>query len=214
MARPVASDYEDKSRAILKAAAKLFASQGFDRASINEIAAACNVSKALVYHYYANKDQLLFEIIRAHLLDLVAAVDIPLDLPPRERLGAMVSGLLEAYRHADEEHQIQISDMKRLPDEKKAELIALERRLVRAFSGAIAAVQPALAIQPQLLKPVTMNLFGMLNWKFMWFREGGPVSHEAYADLVIAMIEAGAREVVSRANPDERAASSAVQAKG
>ena len=26
----------------------------------------------------------------------------------------------------------------------------------------------------------------------MWFREGGPVSHEGFADIVMTMIEAGA----------------------
>jgi AcrR family transcriptional regulator len=75
MARPIAADHDEKRRAILKAAARLFASQGFDRASMAEIALACRVSKALLYHYYASKDQLLFDIIRAHLDDLVAACD-------------------------------------------------------------------------------------------------------------------------------------------
>jgi TetR/AcrR family transcriptional regulator len=202
MARPVSPDHENKSRAILKAAAKLFASQGFDRTSINEIATECGVSKALVYHYYANKDQLLFEIIRAHLADLVAAVEVPAGLPARERLGQMITGLLEAYRHADEEHQIQISDMKRLPEEMKAELIALERALVKAFSSALAALQPGLAARADLLKPVTMNLFGMMNWKFMWFRENGRVSHADYAALVLDMVEAGAAQVARTVTRD------------
>lgn len=202
MARPVAADHENKSRAILKAAAKLFASQGFDRTSINEIATECGVSKALVYHYYANKDQLLFEIIRAHLAELVAAVEIGERGTPRERLAAMINGLLEAYRHADEEHQIQISDMKRLPEAQKSELIALERQLVKAFSAALCDIQPGLAGKPALLKPVTMNLFGMMNWKFMWFRENGPISHEDYAAMVVTMIEAGAANVVNQAPRD------------
>jgi TetR/AcrR family transcriptional regulator len=198
MARPIAADHDTKRRAILKAAAKLFASLGFDRASMAEIAAGCGVSKALLYHYYANKDQLLFDIIRSHLDDLVAAVEaVSPALSPRERLAGMVGGLLEAYRHADEEHQIQISDMKRLPEATKTELIARERLLVRYFSMAIAAAYPALAGRKELLTPLTMNLFGMMNWKFMWFRENGPVTHEAFAGLVMTMIEAGAEAVAA-----------------
>ena len=196
MARPLAANYEDKRRAILKSAAALFAVQGYDRASMNEIAAHCGVSKALLYHYYDNKEHLLFDIIHAHLDDLVAAVDVG-EGGPRERLRAMIGGLLEAYQHADEEHQIQISGMKRLPEERVAELVALERVLVRTFSEAVAALHPALKTRPNLLKPITMNLFGMMNWKFMWFREGGPISHEAYADLVMTMLDAGAREALA-----------------
>lgn len=202
MARPIAADYDDKSRAILKAAAGLFARSGYDRTSVNEIAVACGVSKALMYHYYPSKEQVLFAIIQAHLDDLVAAVEgVDAGLAPPARLRAMIAALLEAYRHADEEHQIQISDMKHLPDDRKAELIERERVLVRAFSAAIAALEPRLAGRREVLTPLTMNLFGMMNWKFMWFRENGPVSHEAFADLVMTMIEAGAREVAGGLAP-------------
>lgn len=200
MARPIAADHDTKRRAILKEAAKLFASHGFDRASMNEIAAACGVSKALLYHYYKNKDQLLFDIIRAHLDDLVATIEaVPAGLSPRDRLAAMISALLEEYRHADEEHQIQISDMKRLAEDKKTELVERERILVRQFSVALAALEPSLASQRALLTPLTMNLFGMMNWKFMWFREKGPVSHEAFAILVMTSIEAAASALAREA---------------
>lgn len=202
MARPIAADHDDKRRAILKAAAGLFARSGYDRASVNEIAAACGVSKALLYHYYPNKEQVLFDIIRAHLDDLVVAIEaVDEGLSPVARLKEMIAVLLDIYRHADLEHQIQISDMKRLPDDKKAELIERERVLVRLFSGAIAAMEPRLAGRRELLTPLTMNLFGMMNWKFMWFRENGPVSHEAFADLLMTMIEAGAREVAGKHGP-------------
>ncbi|MCZ8271805.1 MAG: TetR/AcrR family transcriptional regulator [Beijerinckiaceae bacterium] len=198
MARPIAADHEDKRSAILKAAAKLFASHGFDRASMAEIALACGVSKALLYHYYASKDQLLFDIIRAHLDDLVAAIEaVPKTLAPRERLAAMINALLEEYRHADEEHQIQISDLKRLPPKMKAELVERERVLVRQFSAALAGLEPILAARRELLTPLTMNLFGMMNWKFMWFRENGPVSHAAFAEMVMRSIEAAASTLVA-----------------
>ncbi|MCA3666154.1 MAG: TetR family transcriptional regulator [Methylobacterium sp.] len=198
MARPIAADHEDKRSAILKAAAKLFASHGFDRASMAEIALACGVSKALLYHYYASKDQLLFDIIRAHLDDLVAAIEaVPKTLAPRERLAAMIHALLEEYRHADEEHQIQISDLKRLPPKMKAELVERERVLVRQFSAALAGLEPVLAARRELLTPLTMNLFGMMNWKFMWFRENGPVSHAAFAEMVMRSIEAAASTLVA-----------------
>jgi len=202
MARPIAADHDDKRSAILKAAAKLFASHGFDRASMAEIALACGVSKALLYHYYASKDQLLFDIIRAHLDDLVAAIEaVPKTLAPRERLAAMIHALLEEYRHADEEHQIQISDLKRLPPKMKAELVERERVLVRQFSGALAGLEPILAARRELLTPLTMNLFGMMNWKFMWFRENGPVSHAAFAEMVMRSIEAAASTLVADLAP-------------
>ena len=50
-------------------------------------------------------------------------------------------------------------------------LVGMERELVAIFAEAIAQVLPAIGRDKALLKPVTMSLFGMLNWHYMWFRE-------------------------------------------
>lgn len=197
MARPRADDYDDKRKAILKTSAALFAEHGFDRASMNQIAQGCGVSKALLYHYYANKDALLFDIIRDHLDELNAAVEeaaMPA-APGEARLEACVGALLDAYRDANAEHKIQINDMKRLPPGQQEELKERERQLVKVFAAALADAVPALGGGSELLKPVTMSLFGMVNWHYMWFREGGPVSREDYARIATRLILDGARSL-------------------
>jgi TetR/AcrR family transcriptional regulator len=72
-------------------------------------------------------------------------------------------------------------------------LIALERALVSIFADAIAGAIPSIAGNQALLKPVTMSLFGMLNWHYMWFREKGPVSRDDYADMVTTLLIEGAQ---------------------
>ena len=47
----------------------------------------------------------------------------------------------------------------------------------------------------RLLKPVTMSLFGMLNWFYMWFREDGAISRAEYADMATQMLVNGAKGV-------------------
>jgi TetR/AcrR family transcriptional regulator len=197
MARPRADDYDEKRKAILKTSAGLFAEHGFDRASMNQIALACGVSKALVYHYYANKDALLFDIIRDHLDDLIGAVEdaAPKDGDGEARLRAYVSALLDAYRDANAEHKIQINEMKRLPAEQQEELKERERALVKQFAGALVAAVPSLGNGSTLLMPVTMSLFGMINWHYLWFREGGPVSRDDYAGIATRLILDGARSI-------------------
>jgi TetR/AcrR family transcriptional regulator len=199
VARPRAADYDDKRGQLLHACADLFARQGYDRTSINDIAAACGVSKALVYHYYPNKEQLLVDIIRRHLADLVETVEAAVRRSSEAgRLRAIIHALLDAYRDADALHKIQVNELSRLPAESQAELKAVERQLVVLFSEALAGAVPGLAGSP-LLKPVTMSLFGMLNWHYMWFRPEGSMSREAYANLAADLILAGARDVISGA---------------
>jgi TetR/AcrR family transcriptional regulator len=103
-----------------------------------------------------------------------------------------------AYRDADAEHRVQIEALRLLPEVEQEELKALERRLVALFAEAIRALSPAAFEARPLLKPVTMALFGMLNWFYMWFREGGTISREGYATLATDMLVAGVRELARR----------------
>lgn len=198
MARSRASDYDDKRRSILDRSAELFSEHGYDRASMNRIAEACGVSKANLYHYYKDKDELLFDVIRFHLAELIEVVEAADDpaAPPRERLHRLVAALLEAYRDADAQHNVQINSMRFLPEARQAELKAMERELVALFAAAVAGVAPQLE-GTAMLKPVTMSLFGMLNWHYLWFRAGGAFSRADYADLVTTLISDGARHLAA-----------------
>ncbi|MEW6639103.1 MAG: TetR/AcrR family transcriptional regulator [Pseudomonadota bacterium] len=205
MARSRASDYDDKRRAILNRSAELFSEHGYDRASMNKIADACGVSKANLYHYYKDKDELLFDVIRFHLeelLEMVEAADRP-DEPPEARLRGLAGALLEAYRDADAQHNVQINSMRFLPDDRQTELKGMERELVRIFSDAVAGVAPQLK-GTKMLKPVTMSLFGMLNWHYLWFKSGGEVTRADYADLVTRLIADGTRALRVPATPASR----------
>jgi TetR/AcrR family transcriptional regulator len=202
MARPRANNYDDKRRAILDRSAELFSEYGYDRASMNKIAAACGVSKANLYHYYTDKDELLFDVIRVHLEDLlqvVEAADHP-DLAPAARLRELVAALLEAYRDADAQHSVQISSMRFLSDERQSTLKNMERELVRIFSSAVSGIAPQLA-GTTMLKPVTMSLFGMVNWHYLWFRSQGPFTRADYADLVTRLITDGTRDLLAQPAP-------------
>lgn len=199
MARTRATNYDEKRLGILSRSARLFAEHGFTGTSITMIADACGVSKALMYHYYDSKDDVLFDILDDHLKHLVAVVEAAADssADPRERLIAIAIALLEAYRGADAEHQVQISSLKLLPPTKQETLKEMERSLVRIVSDAIADALPAVAKKHDLLIPLTMSMFGMLNWHYLWFREGKGMTREAYARMATGLVLAGADESIA-----------------
>ncbi|CAN5144856.1 TetR/AcrR family transcriptional regulator [soil metagenome] len=208
MARSRANDYDDKRQAILNRSAELFSAHGYDRASMSKIAEACGVSKANLYHYYKDKEGLLFDVIRFHLKELLEVVetsDHPEDAP-EARLRGLIAALLEAYRDADSQHNVQINSMRFLPHDRQAELKRMERDLVTIFSAAVAGVAPHLK-GTRMLTPVTMSMFGMVNWHYLWFRSSGSVSRDEYADIVTRLVSDGARNLLkSSAKPSKRTA--------
>ncbi|HWL58343.1 MAG TPA: TetR/AcrR family transcriptional regulator [Paracoccus sp. (in: a-proteobacteria)] len=198
MARTRAVDFDEKRRGLLISAAAVFAEQGMEKASMAQIAAHGQVSKALLYHYYPSKGELIFEIIITHLEELdeaIAADDDP-SLPPEQRLRKLVGTVLEAYKGADDQHKVQLNATSALTDEQKADILAVEKRIVRQFAAVLRLISPELD-KPErpLLMPVTMSLFGMMNWVYMWFRDGGRISREDYADVATTLILEGIKAV-------------------
>src|SRR5690242_16723444 len=53
----------ERYQAILETAARLICERGYEGTSMQEIAAACRMTKAGLYHHAQNKEQLLFDIM-------------------------------------------------------------------------------------------------------------------------------------------------------
>ncbi|WP_425097718.1 TetR/AcrR family transcriptional regulator [Tropicibacter sp. S64] len=186
MARTIAKDYEEKRGQILKSAAKVFATEGFDRASMATLARECGISKANIYHYYESKDAILFDILDNYLSGLKKRIcTLPLDgLDPETRLRRVVSAILMAYEGQDDEHKVQMNALGALPDAQQDLLRSYQRELVRFTSDVIAACAPALSEDRHKRRGVTMSVFGMLNWFHMWNTRATKQEREAYAALV------------------------------
>ena len=193
MARPIAKDHDLKRGAILKTAARTFADEGFDRASMAGLARACGISKSLIYHYYPSKEALLYDILFTHLSALKEAVEgVERGLDAEADLRAVVHVILEAYRNADAEHKLQLDALGTLPDAERKVLEALQRDLVKLVSDALAAAAKGLFVEkPEALRPAAMSLFGMLNWVYMWHRPKGGVSRADYADMATDLMLGG-----------------------
>ncbi|WP_174802947.1 TetR/AcrR family transcriptional regulator [Martelella limonii] len=198
MARTRANDFEEKRHGLLLNAAHVFATQGMEKASMSQIAREAGVSKALLYHYYPSKEALIFAIIASHLEALDAALaeadDPTLDHKPR--LQKLVMTVLNEYRGADDQHKVQLNAAPALSEDQKRQIRALERSIIGRFSAIIRDIHPELD-RPErpLLMPVTMSLFGMLNWVYMWFREGGAITREDYGVMATTLLLEGVKAV-------------------
>jgi AcrR family transcriptional regulator len=68
MPRPISPLHDQQRDLILRTAVRLFGQKGFAGTSMKELAAECQVSKPLLYHYFSEKHQLLQEIVNRYLL--------------------------------------------------------------------------------------------------------------------------------------------------
>jgi AcrR family transcriptional regulator len=190
MARTRAATYDDQSALILARAAELFARKGFSAATMNDVAASCDVSKATLYHYYRDKRSLLAQIALAHVQRLEALVrDVKSShRAPAEELQSLIEHFMAAYANAQHEHRVLTEDVKFLGDDEREQVEAAQRRVVTAFATTISRVRADLKSQAT---PLAMLLFGMINWTFTWLKPGGPMTHADLAPMVVQLFLGG-----------------------
>jgi TetR/AcrR family transcriptional regulator len=192
MPRKRAPTFEAQREDILAAAARLFAEQGFPATSMNQVAEACGVAKPTLYHYFQDKQELLAQICDGHvhaLLKLVEEVKAQ-QLAPDTQLRSLIERFTRAYANAQDQHRVLTSEIRFLADAERGRLLDIERRVVDGFAEALCLVRPELR-DARLQKPLTMLLFGMINWTFTWLRPDGALSHEALAGLVSDLVFGG-----------------------
>ena len=185
MARGRAPQYDEQRALILSQAARLFAQQGFMATSMNQVAEACGLSKAALYHYFRDKYALAAHIAETHvrqLLEVVLRAQADCE-QPRALLALLIQRFVREYASAQDAHRVLTEDVRFLADEDRRRILDVEREVVARFAQAMHALRPELAGR-ELDKPLAMLLFGMINWLFTWFKPRQGLDYEQLAPMV------------------------------
>lgn len=122
---------------VRKAALFAFAHEGYDGASVRQIARAAGVSISVLYHHYGNKQDLLYAILSQTTHDLSSALDEALrqvEDEPVARFAAAVCALADFYAARSLECRALNTEMRRLTAENLVQHLEERRRLQRQFN--------------------------------------------------------------------------------
>ncbi|WDI30674.1 TetR/AcrR family transcriptional regulator [Hyphococcus flavus] len=190
MARTQAADYDAKREAITDAAAKLFAEKGFAGASVSDLAERCAVSKSLIYHYYASKEAILFDVMKEHIDDLLGVTETRNGIlgNPQQEIHALTKELLQHYVGAADRQKVLLYELSSLPAENQTDIKSKQRRIIAHVESLIGAAKPELAKNKARLSAKTMLFFGMLNWTHTWFKAKGGITRDELAEMAAETI--------------------------
>lgn len=187
MARPQSPDYDKRRETILAAAAELYARRGFSGASVAALAKACSSSKSLVYHYFPAKHDILYAVMAEHLDALTEAAEAACASGSAiDRLRALTVAFMRLYASAQNHHKVLLNELDSLPPERRADVVAKQRRIIAAAESVIAEIAPGGGARVN-----TMLFFGMINWTHTWFDPAGPFMPEALALRVVEIMQRG-----------------------
>jgi AcrR family transcriptional regulator len=192
--RKARGDRALKREAVIHAAARAFNERGYHNTSLDDIAAALQVTKPTIYYYVENKEQLLFECFCAGLAPVRDAFQDTGDggRPARERLRLGLLRYAQAIASDFGWCMVRAEDQDLSPQMRahvkalKSEIDQAIRRLLRAGAadGSIAACDP---------KMTAFALAGALNWIAHWYRDRHPQSPEQVAEAFVTLFENGLR---------------------
>ncbi|WP_421763670.1 TetR/AcrR family transcriptional regulator [Ekhidna sp.] len=80
----------NKRQQVINAATTLFSEKGFEKTSMNDICLLANVSKGLVYHHFASKNEILVEIFQMTTQRMKNMSSSNLNITPSERLVTLI----------------------------------------------------------------------------------------------------------------------------
>lgn len=186
---------ETRRKALLSAAAALFAENGFSRVSLEDLGAAAGVSGPAVYRHFPGKQAVLAELLLSvsrGLLDGGRAVAAAASTPE-----AALRGLVEF--HVDfalsnpDVIRVQDRDLDSLSDSDSAEVRALQRSYVELWVGVLGEVHSGgdgagQGADPAELRVRAHAVFGLINSTPHSVRSHGrPIAAEAARPLLEQM---------------------------
>lgn len=152
-----------RRQALVDQAARLFAQQGFTRASTDELGAAAGISGPAVYRHFPTKQAVLAALLESVSEDLAgggeAAVAAARD--PRDALERLVAFQVDfALRRADV-IRVQDRDLPHLTEQSRRTVRRLQRRYVETWVAVLSRLTPG---TPQAeLRVRAHAAFGLIN---------------------------------------------------
>jgi AcrR family transcriptional regulator len=192
-----AKDHDDKRQMILEKAAELFGQQGFHKTSIQEISAACNGSKAWVYHYYKAKEAILFHLVYDFLgiLRERTAEAVEAETTPRRRLRAFIREYIRTLLEYRINYSVIFNDTRFLSAAEQKRIRSREREHVAQLRDILIQLSGRLESKPDQVMPTTFLVLGTISWTYTWFDPKGPLSLEQLVDLAERLIIDGLASV-------------------
>ena len=187
-------DTTAKHRAILETAARLICKKGYEGTSIQEIADACGLTKAGLYHHIESKEQLLIEIMNygmdvfeERVLSKVEHIPDPV-----ERLKAcMARNIKLVTRGWSKEVTIILHEHDTLTGKAQAQINARKKRYVRFLEQSFAEAVAQKRIRPIDPTIAAFAFLGMVLWIYKWFKPGGKRTDDEIASGMVDLLFTG-----------------------
>ncbi len=183
--------YDRRQQRVVVAAARLFAEQGYDQTSVQELTEAMGLASGGLYHYFASKEQLLIRIcdqLMEPLLEETRAL-LATDAAAEDQLRALVRlWVTHVIDHRD--HMLVFQQERHLIErgEQWRAVRASRKQFERLLSDLLDRVQGGNGGLPGDRRLALSALLGMVNHTPQWYRRNGRLTPRDVADGYVDLL--------------------------
>jgi TetR/AcrR family transcriptional regulator, cholesterol catabolism regulator len=184
----------ERHRAILETAARLICVRGYDGTSMQEIAEACEITKAGLYHYVQSKESLLvaimnygMDLFEERVLSQVTGIADPL-----VRLKTCMAKNIELVTHGwSKEVTIILHEHATLKGPAGKQINLRKKKYVRFLEQSFEEAIAEGLIRPVNAKVAAFSFLGMVLWIYKWWKPDGALTDEEVAAGMIDILFTG-----------------------
>jgi AcrR family transcriptional regulator len=176
---------------IMAVASALFREKGYDRTSLEDIAAGLSVTKPSLYYHFSSKEDILLECVASgyiHFQRKIAETD-DARLPGRARVRIFMEAYVDLIQ--DTVLSMVVADERVMSDAGKAKSRNYKRMLNRDLLDRIEAGCKDGSLRVQDPRIAAFGIFGMINWMTHWQAGALNMSPEAVAEQFVSLVLEG-----------------------
>jgi TetR/AcrR family transcriptional regulator, cholesterol catabolism regulator len=176
--------HRERHRTVLETAARLICEQGYEAASVQDIADACGLTKAGLYYYIRSKEDLLLEIMNygMDIFEERVLLQVLNIADPVERLKAcMEKNIFLVTEGWSKEVTIILHEHETLTGAARVQINARKKRYVHFLEASFEEAIREGRIRPVDPRVAAFSFLGQVLWIYKWFRPDGKIPAEQLA---------------------------------
>lgn len=162
------AQYQKRLASILRAASKIIARDGFEGASVRDVAARAKIGLSGIYYYFDSKDEMLFALQHHTFSTLVTTLRERLQQAqsPEARVRAVIDNHFKLFVNNMDDLKVCVHEIESLSGEYYRKVLEVRREYFRLVRSVVAEFVGRSKYKADV---ATLFLFGALNWVYMWY---------------------------------------------
>ncbi len=174
---------------LMRAAAHLFKTKGYERTTVRELGAAVGIQSGSLFHHFKSKEDILLGVMEETIIINMARMHEALGnaKTPKDQLLALITCELESvHKETGEAMSVLVYEWRSLKEDKQKYILKLRDEYESLWLNTIKACEQEGLIKnkPFILRRL---LAGAIGWSTTWYRPDGNLSIQDLANETLAL---------------------------